>query len=156
MNADRWIFLHPLSSKDRKAVTPPFPGTTKKRNMKIPMLLLEVDGKGVSMEISVFLFSSRTERNKEFFLLILLYSICMLIIPNRTKRTEKLPCSFLRQNRTKKGICYVHFTLQHVYLHYYRQDEKNIEISFSFLRQNRKEQGIFRVPLTSQHWNLSS
>ena len=75
----------------------------------------------------------------------------MLIIPNRTKITEKLPCSFLKQNRKKKGICYVHFTLQHMYVYDYREDEKNIEISFSFLRQNRKEQGIFRVPLTLQH-----
>ena len=71
MEANRWIFLYRLSSKDRQAVTrPPFPGTTEKRNMKISMLLLEVDGKGVSMESSVP-FSSRTERSKELFMFIL-------------------------------------------------------------------------------------
>ena len=36
------------------------------------MLLLEVDGKGVSMESSVFLFMlNRNKKNKEFFALIL-------------------------------------------------------------------------------------
>ena len=63
-------------------------------------------------------------------MLILLYNICMFMIPNRTKRTEKLPCSFFKQNMQKeKGICYVHFTLQHMYLHDYRQDEKNGDIT---------------------------
>ena len=69
MKANRWIFLYPLSSKHRKAVTPPFPGTPEKRNLKISLLLLEVDGKGVSREISV-LFSNRTERSKELFMFI--------------------------------------------------------------------------------------
>ena len=64
MKVNGRIFQYPLFSKDRKAVTPPFPGTTEKRNLKISMLLLEIDGKGVSMEISVP-FSSRTERSKD-------------------------------------------------------------------------------------------
>ncbi|XP_015769281.1 PREDICTED: receptor-type tyrosine-protein phosphatase F-like [Acropora digitifera] len=64
--ANRWIFLYPLSSKDRKAITPPFPGTTEKRSMKISALLLEVDGKGVSVKV-LCSFSCRTERSKELF-----------------------------------------------------------------------------------------
>ena len=38
-----------------------------------------------------------------------------------------------------------------MYVHDYREDEKNIEISFSFLRQNRKEQGIFLAHFTLEH-----
>ena len=70
-NESQWmdISLYPLSSKDRQAVTPPFQGTIDKRNMAICMLLLEVDGKGVRMESSVFF--SMQNRKKEFFLFIL-------------------------------------------------------------------------------------
>ena len=73
-NESQWmdIFLYLLSSKDRQAVTPPFQGTTDKRNMTICMLLLEVDGKGVRMESSVFFFmQNRKKKHKEFFLFIL-------------------------------------------------------------------------------------
>ena len=58
MKANRWISLYPLSSKDRKAVTPPFSGTTEKGNMKMSMLLLELDGKGVRIWKVLLLFQA--------------------------------------------------------------------------------------------------
>ena len=64
----------------------------------------------------------------------------MFMIQNRAKRTEKLPCSFLRQNRKEKEFFSVHFTLQRICLPHYRHNEKNrgITLLFSQTEQKRK------------------
>ena len=62
--------------------------------------------------------------------------MCMFMIQNRTKRTEKLPCSFLRQNRKEKEFFSVHFTLQRIC--HYRHNEKNREITLLFSQTEQK------------------
>ena len=61
----------------------------------------------------------------------------MFMFLYRTKRTEKLPCSFLRQNRKEKEFS-VHFTLQRMCLHHYRQNEKNREITLFLCKTEQK------------------
>ena len=113
--------------------------------MKMSMLLLEVQGKGVSLESSVFFSQERTERSKEFFMFISLYNICVFIITCRTKRTEKSPLSFFRQDRKEKGIfCSFHFTTYvSLLLQAGRKEQRNYLFPLSGRTERKKELFLF-------------
>ena len=85
-------------------------------------------------EKSPLSFFRQDRKEKGIFCSFHFTTYVFIIITGRTKRAEKLPFSSLGQNREEKGIVFVHFTLQHMCLHYYRQDGENMEISF-FLSQ---------------------
>ena len=52
-------------------------------------------------------------------------------------------CSFFKQGKKKQGIFHVHFTLQHMYVHDSKLDERNREIALFLSQAEQKGIRIF-------------
>ena len=97
----------------------------------------------MSMESSVLLFMQNRKKTRNFSCSFCLSNMLMFMIQNRTKRTEKLPCSFLRQNRKEKEF-FLFISLYSVSVFLITGTTKRTEkLPCSFLRQNRKEKRNF-------------
>lgn len=91
-------------------------------------------------------FLSKNRKEQRIFQVLLLYNLRIFMITGRTKRTEKLPCSFLRKNRKEQGVFHVLLSPQHLYIHDYRQLQKNREITLFLSQAEQKVTRNFHVP----------
>ena len=141
--------------------------------MKMSMLLLEVDEKGVSLESSVFFSQAEQKEARNFSCSFHFTTYASSLLPAGRKEQRNHLYPFSGRTERKKESS-VHFTLQHMCFYCYRQDEKSREITFflsraeqrgkrncfcsfhfatyvsSLLQAGRREHGNFLFPLSGR------